>query len=100
METKLYVGNLSYDTTSEGLKEAFSKAGTVLSADVVMDRFTGRARGFGFVVMSTPDEGQEAIKILNGKMLGDREIIVNVARPPEERSSDRGPRRNNYGSRR
>lgn len=100
MEAKLYVGNLSYDTTEDSLKEAFSKAGTVVTIDIIRDRDTGRMKGFGFVTMSSPEEAQEAIKILNEKMLDNREIKVNIARPREEQSFGNRPRRNNYGSRR
>ena len=95
METKLYVGNLSYDTTEEGLRTMFAKAGTVVSVDVIKDRYSGRMKGFAFVTMSSGEEAQEAIKILNEKMLDDRAIKVNIARPREEQ-----PRRGSYGGRR
>jgi RNA recognition motif-containing protein len=85
MEAKLYVGNLSYDTTEEGLRETFAKAGTVVSVDMIKDRDTGRMKGFAFVTMNSDDEAQNAIKILNEKMLDDRVIKVNVARPREDR---------------
>lgn len=92
METKLYVGNLSYDTTESGLRTAFAQAGTVVSVDVIKDRDTGRMKGFAFVTMNSDDEAQNAIKILNEKMLDDRAIKVNIARPREER-----PQRSSYG---
>jgi cold-inducible RNA-binding protein len=100
MESKLYVGNLSYDTTEDTLRRAFASAGTVVSVDIIKDRDTGRMKGFGFVTMGSDAEAQNAIKILNEKMLDDRAIRVNVARPREERSYGDRPRRNSYGSRR
>src|SRR5256885_13497100 len=87
MATKLYVGNLSVQTTSEDLKEHFSKAGNVESASVVEDRMTGRSRGFGFVEMATAEEAAAAIEQLNGKDFGGRNLTVNEARP----RTDRGP---------
>jgi RNA recognition motif-containing protein len=93
METKLYVGNLSYDTTEDNLRTMFTKAGTVVSVDMIKDRNTGRMKGFAFVTMNSAEEAQEAIKILNEKMLDDRAIRVNIAKPREE--SPRG----SYGSR-
>ena len=95
MDTKLYVGNLSYDTTEEGLRTLFAQAGTVVSVDMIKDRDTGRMKGFAFVTMSSDEEAQNAIKLLNEKTLDDRAIRVNVARPREER-----PRRGSYGGRR
>lgn len=94
METKLYVGNLSYNTTEESLRAAFAKAGTVVSVDIIKDRDSGRMKGFAFVTMNSDEDAQNAIKILNEKMLDDRAIKVNVARPREER-----PQRSNYRSR-
>lgn len=93
METKLYVGNLSYDTTEDGLRTMFTKAGTVVSVDMIKDRYSGRMKGFAFVTMNSAEEAQEAIKILNEKMLDDRAIRVNVAKPREE--SSRGSYGNN-----
>jgi RNA recognition motif-containing protein len=95
METKLYVGNLSYDTTEEGLRTKFGEAGTVVSVDMIKDRDTGRMKGFAFVTMNSDEEAQNAIKMLNEKMLDDRAIKVNVARPREER-----PQRGSFGGRR
>lgn len=91
MANKLYVGGISYDTTDSGLKAFFEQAGNVRTASVVVDRDTGRPRGFGFVEMSTTAEAQRAIKELNGKSLDGRTITVNEARPPQQRSG--GPRR-------
>jgi RNA recognition motif-containing protein len=89
METKLYVGNLSYDTTEDGLRTAFAQAGTVVSVDMIKDRDTGRMKGFAFVTMTSDDEAQNAIKMLNEKVLDDRPLKVNVARPREEGSRRR-----------
>jgi cold-inducible RNA-binding protein len=99
MSTKLFVGNLSFDTTENDLQDAFAVHGTVLEANLMMDRSTGRPRGFGFVTMSTPEEAQKAIEAMNGKQLGGRALTVNVARPREERPSGGGGggRRGGYG---
>ncbi len=91
METKLYVGNLSYDTTEDGLRTTFAKAGTVVSVDMIKDRDTGRMKGFAFITMNSAEEAQNAITTLNEKMLDDRSIKVNIARPREER-----PQRGSY----
>ena len=85
MATKLYVGNLSFRTTSEELREAFASVGTVESASVIEDRETGRSRGFAFVEMATPEEAAAAIEAFNGKDFGGRNLTVNEARPREER---------------
>ncbi len=90
MATKLYVGNLSFRTTGDDLREAFSQAGTVESASVIEDRETGRSRGFGFVEMSTPEEAAAAIEQFNGKDLGGRNLTVNEAKPRENRSGGGG----------
>jgi cold-inducible RNA-binding protein len=95
METKLYVGNLSYDTTEDGLRTAFTQAGTVVSVDMIKDRISGQMKGFAFVTMSSQEEAQGAIKILNEKTLDDRAIKVDIARPREER-----PQRDSYDRRR
>ena len=89
METKLYVGNLSYNTTEDNLRTTFAQAGTVVSVDMIKDRFTGQMKGFAFVTMNSAEEAQEAIKILNEKSLDDRVIKVNIARPREERPQQR-----------
>ncbi|MGA2029752.1 MAG: RNA-binding protein [Verrucomicrobiota bacterium] len=97
MSTKLFVGNLSFNTTENDLQEAFAAHGTVVETNLMMDRMSGRPRGFGFITMSTPEEAQKAIEALNGSTLGERTITVNIARPKEERPrGDRGPRRD-YG---
>ena len=84
MAKKLYVGSLSYDTVEQGLKDLFSQAGTVESATVILDRMSGRSKGFGFVEMSTEEEAQKAIEMFNGKDLDGRTIIVSEARPQRE----------------
>lgn len=89
MSNKLFVGNLSFDTTENDLQDAFAAFGTVTEANLMMDRASNRPRGFGFVTMSTPEEAQKAIDGLNGRDLGGRALTVNVARPREERSSGR-----------
>ena len=100
--TKLFVGNLSYNTTENDLQDAFAAHGTVVEANLMVDRMSGRPRGFAFVIMGTPEEAQKAIEALNGKPLDGRNITVNVARPREERppggggGGGRGPRRE-YG---
>src|SRR3712207_1299474 len=85
MSMKLYVGNLSFQTSSEDLQQLFGQAGTVESASVVEDRDTGRSRGFGFVEMSSNEEGQAAIQQFNGKEVNGRSLTVNEARPREDR---------------
>jgi cold-inducible RNA-binding protein len=97
MSNKLFVGNLSFDTTENDLQDAFAAFGTVTEANLMMDRTTNRPRGFGFVTMSTPEEAQKAIDGLNGKELGGRALTVNVARPREERSGGGGGGRREYG---
>ena len=90
MSIKLYVGNLSFQTSSEDLRELFSQAGTVESASVVEDRDTGRSRGFGFVEMATREEGEAAIQQFNGKEFSGRNLTVNEARPREDRGGGGG----------
>lgn len=85
MNKKLYVGGLSYSTTEAGLKDSFSQAGSVVSAIVIMDKMTGRSKGFGFVEMSTEEEATAAIDMFNGKELDGRAVTVNEARPQEDR---------------
>jgi len=85
MSMKLYVGNLSFQTSSEDLQQLFSQAGTVESASVVEDRDTGRSRGFGFVEMSTKEEGEAVIAQFNGKEVNGRSLTVNEAKPREDR---------------
>jgi cold-inducible RNA-binding protein len=90
MSTKLYVGNLTFQTTSQDLQELFTQAGTVQSANVVEDRDTGRSRGFAFVEMSTQDEATSAIEQFNGKQVGGRALKVNEAKPRENRGGGSG----------
>src|SRR5262245_14422557 len=97
MSNKLFVGNLSFNTTENDLQDAFAAHGTVLEANLMVDRMTGRARGFGFVTMSTPEEAQKAIEAMNGKDVDGRALTVNIARPREERSGGGG--RREYGGR-
>lgn len=85
MATNLFVGSLPYSTTDDELKAHFEQAGTVTSARVITERETGRSKGFGFVEMGSDEEAQKAIAELNGKELGGRELVVNEARPREDR---------------
>jgi cold-inducible RNA-binding protein len=85
MSAKLFVGNLSYNTTENDLQDAFAAHGTVVETNLMMDRMSGRPRGFAFVTMSTPDEAQKAIDALHGKELDGRALTVNIARPREDR---------------
>ncbi len=105
MSNKLFVGNLSFNTTENDLHDAFAAHGTVVEANLMMDRMSGRPRGFGFVTMSSPEEAERAIEALNGKEIDGRALTVNVARPREDRpggggggggGGGRGPRRE-YG---
>jgi cold-inducible RNA-binding protein len=104
MAKKLYVGNLSYDTTQEQIQSLFAQAGEVTEVSLITDRETGRAKGFGFVTMATDEGAQEAIKRFNGHTVDNRALTVNEARPREERSGGGGGfgggRPNNYGDRR
>ncbi len=90
MSIKLYVGNLSFNTTNEDLHQLFSQAGTVETANVVEDRDTGRSRGFGFVEMATKEEAEAAIAQFNGKEFGGRSLTVNEAKPREDRGGRGG----------
>ena len=102
MSTKLFVGNLSFKTTENDLQDAFAACGTVVETNIMMDRMTGRPRGFAFVTMSSPEEAEKAIEALHGKEFDGRALTVNVARPREDRppggggGGGRGPRRE-YG---
>ncbi|MBI2482969.1 RNA-binding protein [Candidatus Uhrbacteria bacterium] len=90
MATRLYIGNLSYTTNDEELRDAFAQSGSsLISAQVVMDKFTGRSRGFGFVEYDRDEDAQAAISMWDGKDLGGRPLRVNVARPKEERAPRR-----------
>jgi cold-inducible RNA-binding protein len=99
MAMKLYVGNLSFQTSSEDLQQLFAQAGTVESATVVEDRDTGRSRGFGFVEMSSKEDGEKAIEQFNGTDLNGRNLTVNEARPREDRGN-RGGGRGGFGGNR
>jgi cold-inducible RNA-binding protein len=90
MSTKLYVGNLSYDTSETQIRELFAQAGEVTSLTLITDRETGRMKGFGFVEMSTKEQAQAAIQRFNGYLLDSRALTVNEARPREERSGGGG----------
>jgi RNA recognition motif-containing protein len=103
MNNKLFVGNLSFNTTENALQDAFAAHGTVVEATIMMDKMSGRSRGFGFVTMSSPEEAQKAIEALHGQQLDNRALTVNIARPKEDRpprrdfGGDRGPRRDFRG---
>ena len=86
MQNRLYVGNLPWSATDDSLREFFAAAGSVQSATVISDRDSGRSKGFGFVEMSTEEEAQKAIEMFNGKDMDGRPIVVNIARPKEERA--------------
>ena len=92
METKMYVGNLSYETTEQALRELFRQAGNVTSVALIKDRDSGQSKGFGFVEMSSQAEMQKAISMFNGYTLNDRQLTVNIARPREERGGFRQQR--------
>jgi len=91
--TKLYIGSLPYSVSDDSLRDLFSKAGTVISANVISDKMTGRSRGFGFVEMSSDEEAQAAISMFNGKEFEGRTLVVNEARP----MGDRPARRSGFG---
>ena len=97
MSTKVYVGNLSFQTSSEDLERAFGEFGTVQSANLIEDRETGRSRGFAFVEMSSAEEAQRAIAALNGKEFDGRTLTVNEAKPREDRGGGGGGGRGGYG---
>ena len=90
MSTKLYVGNLSYNTTENQLQDLFAEHGPVTSVDLIMDKFSGRPRGFGFVTMETKEGADAAVQALNGKNIDGRDLTVNEARPREERAPGGG----------
>ena len=90
MSNKLYVGNLSFDTTEVDLQDTFAEAGTVTEVALMQDKFTGKSRGFAFVTMSSAEEAQKAISIFHGKNVQGRALTVNEARPREERSGGGG----------
>jgi RNA recognition motif-containing protein len=97
MNNKLFVGNLSFNTTENDLQDAFAAHGTVVEANLMVDRMSGRPRGFGFVTMSTPEEAQKAIDAMNGAQLDGRPLTVNIARPREERPAGGGGGRRDFG---
>ncbi len=100
METKLFVGNLSYNTSEEELRELFAQAGTVSSVTLIKERDTGRSKGFAFIEMSSKEEAEKAINMFNNSLLGDRALKVDIARPREERPSGGfGQRSGGYGNR-
>jgi RNA recognition motif-containing protein len=105
MNTKLFVGNLAFSTTENDLQDAFAVHGTVVEANLMMDRASGRPRGFAFVTMGSPEEAKKAIDAMNGASLGGRNLTVNEARPKEERPAGggfrggRGGDRGGYGRR-
>ena len=102
MATKLYVGNLSYDTTEEQIRTLFTQAGEIAEIAFITDRDTGRPKGFGFVTMKTEEPSKEAIKRFNGFTMDNRALTVNEAKPREERTSGGGfggANRNGSGSR-
>ena len=92
MESKLYVGNLSYSTTEDDLRTLFTQAGTVASVALIKDRDSGQSKGFAFIEMSNQVEAEKAISMFNGRMMGERELKVSLARPREERGGFGGPR--------
>ncbi len=92
MGTKLYVGNLSFRTTSDDLQEHFGQAGTVTAANIITDRESGFSRGFGFVEMASDEEASSAVAMFNGQPLDGRNLVVNEARPREERGEGGGGR--------
>jgi len=96
MSNKLFVGNLSFNTTENDLNDAFAAFGSVTETNLLMDRMTNRPRGFGFVTMSSTEEAEKAIEGLNGKELDGRALTVNVAKPREERSGGGGGGRARY----
>lgn len=102
MQTKLYVGNLSYETTEDELRTLFTQAGNVTSVALIKDRDTGRSKGFAFVEMSNQSEAEKAIQMFNGYSLSNRALKVNAARPREERGfggGGYGGQRGGYGDR-
>jgi RNA recognition motif-containing protein len=97
MESKLYVGNLSYDTSEGDLEAMFGHAGVVKSVQIIKDRDSGRSKGFGFVEMSSQEEAEKAISMFNGREVSGRALTVNMARPKEDRGPGGGGERRGYG---
>jgi cold-inducible RNA-binding protein len=100
METKIYVGNLSYDTKEDDLRELFAQAGTVASVALIKDRDTGQSKGFAFIEMSNQSEAEKAIQMFNSYTMANRPLKVNLARPKEERSFGGGGGGGGYGDKR
>jgi len=99
-DTRLFIGNLSYNTTEEDLRNFFAEAGNMTSVNLMMDKFTGKSRGFAFMEMGTPEEAAKAIELFHGKELHERALTVNIARPREDRPPARsGPRESRGGPR-
>src|SRR5258708_962138 len=96
MSAKLFVGNLSFNVTENALQDAFAAHGTVVETNLMMDRATGRPRGFAFITMSTPEEAEKAISAMSGSSLDGRNLTVNTAKPREERSGGGGGGRREY----
>src|SRR5712691_2304630 len=96
MSAKLFVGNLSFNITENDLQDAFAAHGTVVETNLMMDRATGRPRGFGFITMSSPEEAEKAIAAMNGATLDGRNLTVNEAKPREERAPGGGGGRREY----
>lgn len=97
MSTKLYVGNLSFDTTEMDLQDHFAQAGSVTEAALMQDKFTGKSRGFAFVTMSSAEEAQKAISMFHGQNFQNRALTVNEARPREDRPGGGGGPRKSFG---
>src|SRR5580765_3383214 len=97
MSTKLFVGNLSFNTTENDLQDAFAAHGSVVEANIMMDRVSGRSRGFAFITMGSPEEAQKAIEAMNGSQLDGRALTVNIARPREDRPPGGGGGRGGGG---
>src|SRR5512138_1762606 len=93
MAKKLYVGNLPYTTTEQELRDMFSQVGEIADLAVITDRYTGQSKGFAFVEMASDDAAQEAISRFDGQMMGNRQLVVNEARPREDRGGGRGGNR-------
>ncbi|MDA1274020.1 MAG: RNA-binding protein [Verrucomicrobia bacterium] len=89
-QSRLFVGNLSYQTTENELQDLFSEAGVVTSVNLMLDKYTGKSRGFAFIEMSTPEEANKSVEMFQGKDLGGRALTVNIARPKEERPPRQG----------
>jgi cold-inducible RNA-binding protein len=97
MNSKLFVGNLSFNITENDLQDAFAAHGTVVETNLMMDRATGRPRGFGFITMGSPQEAEKAIAAMNGATMDGRNLTVNEAKPKEERAPGGGGGRREYG---